>query len=597
MRFASLEMLFLIWTIPVFFMVVLFGWKKRRKILLRYASGKRLNAIVTETLPARRGLKAGLMLAVLFFTAIALSGPQYGYRWQEVEQRGIDIIIALDCSRSMLATDMRPTRLDRAKREVYDLLALLKGDRIGLVAFAGTAFLQAPLTLDYEGFHLFLDALSPDFLPVGGTDISGAIATSLSAFDEKTDSQKAIILITDGENTGRGDPVAAAKEAEKAGVKVFSIGVGDEDGVPIPNPSGGFQKDAGGNIILTRLDEDMLKKMAALTGGTYVRSIAGDMDLDLIYTTEIRGKMEQSTLASGRKQIWEDRFQYFVSLAIIACILEILLPLTPKPATPTLFLICFLLLSIPAHANSYRESMQKGRDAYDRQDYQAALTYFIDAQLENPDNTKVLYNLGNTYYRLGDYDSAAIHFKALEKTRDEALRQEVLYNLGNTNFRKDMLDDAVKNYQEALTIDPEDIQTQQNLVYVKKMKEMQKEQQEQQRADPKDNNAKDPSDPSESRQEDSQRKDDPDDPENQDPSSYGKEMDQDPSSESMRPPTDSEADENQEPQAGSIGAHPDGMANNPEEKKQAEHALNRLKDQPGRAMIPRIRERHVEKDW
>ncbi|MEE8400018.1 MAG: VWA domain-containing protein [Desulfobacterales bacterium] len=613
MRFVRLEMLFLIWTIPVFFMVFLYGWKKRRRILLRYASQKGLDAIAPETLSARRAMKAALMLAALLFVIIALSGPQYGYRWQEVQQRGIDIIVALDCSRSMLATDIKPTRLDRAKREVYDLLALLKGDRIGLVAFAGTAFLQAPLTLDYEGFHIFLSALSPDFLPVGGTDISGAIETALSAFDEKTDSQKAIILITDGENTGKSDPVAAAKEAEAAGVKVFSIGVGRPDGVPIPGKAGGFQKDDRGTIVLSRLDEDTLKKIAALTGGTYVRSIVGDMDLDRIYTTEIRGKMELSTLTSGRKQIWEDRFQWFVALAIIACILEGLLPLTRKSATATLVLVCFLLLTFPAHAESYRESMQKGLSAYDRGDYESALTHFTAAQLEKPDDTGVSYNLGNTYYMIGDYDSAANHFKALEKTQDKALRRKVLYNLGNANFRKQMLDEAIENYQEALTVDPVDIQTQQNLAYVKKMSEMQKEQQKQQGDSNEDKDKKDPSDndPSESGQGDSQEKDDPgtpdpseqqgkdnaDNSENQPQPSYGKEMDSDASSESTQPPADSEADENQAPPAGSTGTQPDEMTRSPDEKKQAERALNRLKDQPGKAMIPMVRGRHVEKDW
>jgi len=153
MKFARLDMLFLIWSLPVFILVFIYGWKKRRKILSGYAQSKSLGTIVPGNLSVRRRLKASLILCVLFFIAIALSGPQYGYKWQEIERKGIDIIVALDCSKSMLATDINPTRLDRAKREVYDLLTLLQGDRIGLVAFAGTAFLQAPLTLDYTGFR------------------------------------------------------------------------------------------------------------------------------------------------------------------------------------------------------------------------------------------------------------------------------------------------------------------------------------------------------------------------------------------------------------------------------------------------------------
>ena len=147
-------------------------------------------------------------------------------------------------------------------------------------------------------------------MPVGGTDISGAITASLSAFDLKAASQKAIILITDGENTGKADPLEAAENARKAGVKLFCIGVGSHEGVPIPAETGGIKKDRSGNIILTRIDEETLKKMAVLTGGAYVRSVAGSMDLDLIYTKEIRGKMEASTLSTDKKQIWEDRFQW-----------------------------------------------------------------------------------------------------------------------------------------------------------------------------------------------------------------------------------------------------------------------------------------------
>ncbi|MCP4112154.1 MAG: VWA domain-containing protein [Desulfobacteraceae bacterium] len=304
--------------------------KKRRNILSRFASVKGLQTIAPGIFSNRRWVKAGLILCVLLFLALALSGPQYGYNWQEVERKGIDIIIALDCSKSMLAADIKPTRLDRAKREVYDLLTMLQGDRIGLVAFAGTAFLQCPLTMDYEAFNIFLNTLTPDFLPVGGTDITGAVSESVSGFDKKSNSEKAVILITDGENTGEGDPEEAARDAEKAGVKIFCIGVGSEDGVPVPNSEGGLKKDKSGQIVLTKLDEDTLKKMSVLTGGTYVRSVAGDMDLDAVYTNEIRGKMENATLRSGRRQIWEDRYQWLLALAIIALTAELFLPSTRK---------------------------------------------------------------------------------------------------------------------------------------------------------------------------------------------------------------------------------------------------------------------------
>ncbi len=249
MRFFDPQMLFAIWIAPLLGLVLIHGMLRRKRLLERFASAKGLLAIAPGAGPARRWIKGGLMLGVLVFLSLALAGPQYGFRWQEIEQRGVDLILALDCSRSMTATDIKPTRLDRAKREIYDLLNRLQGDRVGLVAFSGTAFLQCPLTLDYSGFHIFLDALTPDFLPVGGTDIPDALRTAQAAFDPKANTDKAVILITDGENTGTDDPVGGAQELQKAGIKLFCIGVGAEEGVPIPAPGGGFQKDSKGDII------------------------------------------------------------------------------------------------------------------------------------------------------------------------------------------------------------------------------------------------------------------------------------------------------------------------------------------------------------
>jgi Ca-activated chloride channel family protein len=255
------------------------------------------------------------MVSLILIT-VALSGPQYGYKWQKVERKGVDLFIAIDCSKSMLADDIKPSRLERAKREVTDLLSMLEGDRAGLVAFAGTAFIQCPLTLDYQAFHIFMNALGPDYITVGGTDINGAILTAIRGFSEKDDTDKAVILITDGEST-MNDVREAVDEAKKKNVKVFCIGVGTDEGTPVPDSRGGFIKDEQGKIVLTRMDEKALETISTETGGDFVRSVAGDMDLERIYTREIRKDMEQKTLTSGRQKIWEDRFQWFLLPAVI----------------------------------------------------------------------------------------------------------------------------------------------------------------------------------------------------------------------------------------------------------------------------------------
>jgi len=617
MKFNQIEMLFLIWAIPVFFLVIVHGMKTRQAILARFASPKGLDAIAPETDSGRRWIKAGLVLCSLLFICLALSGPQYGYKWQTIEQKGVDIIVAIDLSRSMLATDIQPTRLDRAKREIYDLLAMLKGDRMGLVAFAGTAFLQCPLTLDYEAFNIFLNSLTPDSMPVGGTDISGAIAASLSAFDLNTASQKAIILITDGENTGKADPMEAAESARKAGVKLFCIGVGSDEGVPLPAETGGIKKDRSGNIILTRIDEETLKKMAALTGGAYVRSVAGSMDLDVIYTKEIRGKMEASTLSTDKKQIWEDRFQWVLALAIIALGAELFVPAVRKKAA-VLGMMFLLLWSVPVHAGN---PLREGIDAYNQGAYDKALKLFIDAQLDHPDRPDILYNIGNAYYHTGDYEAAAKSYKEALKTENKLLQQKAHYNLGNADFRKKQYEDALKNYEDALKLNPDDIQAKQNLEYVKQVMEQVKEQQNQQQKGDKKS--------------DSEQKEPKQDPskEGQDPEKKAEQKEQSPKDRGEQPQTDEKnadkdksspdfgnemtdkdekgpdasketAGKKAEPkkpedkkEQGALPSKPADNPDNSEEKKKAEQLLNRLKDQPGKAMIPAYGKTNVEKDW
>jgi len=599
MKFARVEMLFFIWAVPALFLVFFYGMKKRRRILSRFSSTRGLEAIAPDADSTRRWIKAGLMLWGLLFVAIAISGPRYGFKWQEIEQKGVDIIIALDCSRSMMASDIQPTRLDRAKREVYDLLGMLEGDRIGLVAFAGTAFLQCPLTLDYGAFHLFLGALSPDFLPVGGTDIAGALNSAFSGFDEKENTEKAVILITDGESTG-GDPVKAAEAAQKAGIRLFCIGVGKKEGVPVPDSRGGFKKDASGKIILTKLDEATLKKLAVMTNGSYVRSMAGDMDLDVIYTDDIRGKMEMATLFSGKKQIWEDRYQWFLALAIVALMAELFLPSVRKGSV--FGLLFLLLLSSPVNAGDLNE----GLDAYEKGDYESALESFMDAQLDDPDRPEILYNIGNAYYKLGDFDSAYRHYQQALKTEKENLKHKTFYNLGNAHYRKGAFEDAIKSYTAALEIDPNDEQAGQNLEFVKKRIEEQKTKQKQQ----DDNTTEDKTEKKESASQQSGSKSDPKDSDKEDPSGddktgqgeskkdssvpeYGNEMNSTGNDDEKQPAMDGENRQGQ--RQGETGKSI--PAENPEDKKQAERLLNRLQDKPGGAMIPAYRDRHVEKDW
>ncbi|RLB85333.1 MAG: hypothetical protein DRH24_02360 [Deltaproteobacteria bacterium] len=611
MKFDRIQMLFFIWVIPILFFIFFYGIRKQKRILLRFSSARGLKSIVPEDGHARRLLKFTLILLIIFLVIIALAGPKYGYKWEKIERKGVDIIIALDCSRSMLATDIRPTRLDRAKREVFDLIAMLQGDRTGLVAFAGTAFLQCPLTLDYDAFDIFLNALSPDFLPVGGTDIAGALETAFAAFNSKDNTEKAIILITDGENTG-GDPVKSIKMSSNVKAKLFCIGVGKTQGVPVPDEKGGFKKDKSGNIVLTRLDERTLQEMALLTGGAYVRSVAGDMDLDEIYKKEIRGKMEARGISNKKKQVWEDRYQWFLFLAIFLFIIELFFPSIKK--NTSVFILVFLLLSTgTVYAEKMQESMKKGLDAYKKENYQKALKYFIDAQLEYPDNARIYYNIGNAYYKTDNFDAAAKNYKRAINCKEEKLKQKAYYNMGNAQYRQGLFKEAIQSYNEALKIDSDDIEAKQNLEFVKEV--MKKKEQEKKKAGKnRQGNKEEKGDNQKNSQKEKDSKKEGSGKNNSSKEKRGNKKDKKKRLEekSEKKPDNLEASRDAEKKERSEYAGSKGEMKNKKQKssgfefkkasdnngkRQLERMLNRLKDMPGRAMMPHYTGRQVEKDW
>lgn len=616
MKFIFPEMLMLIWLAPLLGLVFLYGMRKRRRILNRYASAKGLRVITPDVNPMRRRVKAGLVLAAVVFIVLAMAGPQYGYHWREIERRGIDIVIALDCSRSMLAADIEPTRLDRAKREVIDLLGMLQGDRVGLTAFAGVAFLQCPLTLDYTIFNLFLNSLTPDSFPVGGTHLADAVRVSHEAFKSEDNSEKAIILITDGEST-EGDVVKAAQLAAKDHIKIFCIGVGRAGGAPIPDKQGGLKKDASGEIIMTKLDETTLQKIAAVTGGAYVRSVTGDMDLDTIYKDEIRGKMEARKLTSGRQKIGEDRFQWFLIGAIVLFLIEMFLPTARKTIAAVLIIGLIGFAPLDVHAASVHANLKAGEEAFSQGEYEKALKFFIDAQLDNPDDPRIAYNIGNAYYKLGEYDEAFQSFQEALKSQDEHLRLKSLYNTGNTHFRRQEYKDALASYKKALDIDPNDQQAKKNIEFVKKVMAQQKQQQQNrsqnnQDQDKKGQDKKDPAqngqDPQKPKEDSSKTEPQPKDDASPKPDqNQQKPSPQDSSQAQRTPPQPEDQDKDQkqnaakpqEDQAEKAGQARPGEPNPDEKQKaeQAQRALNRLKDQPGKAMIPMYQQRRTEKDW
>lgn len=323
MTFTRLWMLHFLWLVPLAGMALMVEARKKKRALESFADAELLERLTGPVQKGRRFLKGFLLLMSLTFVLLALAGPRWGSHYQEVSQKGVDIMVLVDVSSSMQVEDVQPNRLERARREILDILRVLAGDRIGLVAFAGAAFVQCPLTLDYQAVEMFLRELKPDLIPLPGTDLGRAIESAIAAFDEKSETDKVILLITDGEDNEKRGLEAARKAGEK-GIRIFVFGMGEAAGGPIPSGGGqgGFKKDAQGKVILSRLDEKGLADIASTTGGSYVRAVAGDLDLDLLYFEGIKSRTEAKTLKSGKIKVYEERFSLFVLAALCLLFLD-----------------------------------------------------------------------------------------------------------------------------------------------------------------------------------------------------------------------------------------------------------------------------------
>lgn len=338
-RLSTPSNLWWLWILPVLCAYIFAMERRRRALLARFAEAPLLRRL-SAAREGRRFLRHGLVALALGAMIFSLSGLEVGFDWEEVQRQGVDLVIALDTSDSMLVRDVESggglSRLERAKREIQDLLDLLQGDRVALVAFAGTSFLELPLTLDYGAAELFLSAIDNEIIPVKGTNLSSAIRTSVEAFESGTEDDRALILITDGEDHD-GQAIDAAREAADQGVRIFTIGIGREEGAPIPRAGGGFRRDRNGEIILSRLDEPTLQRIALETGGRYVRSVTGDVDLEQIYLQGVKATLADRELGAGRRQRWNARFQWLLGAAMLLLMIEMLIPTRrDRPTRPEL---------------------------------------------------------------------------------------------------------------------------------------------------------------------------------------------------------------------------------------------------------------------
>lgn len=482
MRWGNPVFLYGFCLLPVVLGFLMWARRKKRQELRLFA-GTAFASLLSNGFSRRCSLtKEILWIFALLLLVLAGARPQWGERWEETKRRGLDIFVAVDLSKSMLAGDISPSRLERAKRKLSDLMPLLQGDRIGLIGFSGEAFVLMPLTLDYNALPLYMESLSPDAISVPGSSLSSAIDLAIRSFESTGSPEShAVLLMSDGEDLG-GDVIETIEAAQSKGVQIHTLGIGTPDGAPIPEPEGGFKKDKSGDLILTHLDTSSLEKIAEDTGGLYVRSIASDDDLKLIYNALRHGRASRE-LKGGRERRFVERYQWFLGLALLLIILEAMIRETKKQTrrdVALLLLMSLFFLPNTTHAFGTIGTIREGEKLYEAGQYEEALQKFLEAKEKNPKDPRLQYNLGNTYHQLNRYDEAGKIFSNLKEgaEKDQLFKERNLYNQGNNQYRQGALDDAIHSYEEALNLDPNDEDARYNLEFVKKKLEEQRKQEQ-----------------------------------------------------------------------------------------------------------------------
>jgi len=469
MRFEHPNLLWLLLVIPPA-LAAFFWWSERvkKKLLTQFVESRLLAQLTTGLSPQRRKWKYILLIAAAALLVISIARPQRGFDLEEVQQNGLDIVVAVDTSKSMLATDIAPNRLARAKLAALELMQTAKADRLGLVAFAGDAFLECPLTIDDTAFQQSVQALDVNTIPQGGTAIAAAINTALGTFKEKGN-HRALVLFTDGEDNDEG-ALEAAQNAAKEGLKIFTVGIGSADGTLVTiadaNGNSDYIRDEKGQVVKSHLNETLLQQIAAATGGFYL-PLRG---ADTISTLYERGLAPLPKSESKEKIVrrYHEQFQWPLAAAMILLIAEFLLPeRTPSrrrqnPATAAAAVIALLLLPFGAKASptSALKDYQSGNFTNALEEYQKIATV-------KTNDLRLVFNAGDAAYRATNFDLAENLFQQVTVSPDLKLQRQAFYNLGNVQFQKakqskDLdgleqgFDAAAKIYERAVMLNTND---------------------------------------------------------------------------------------------------------------------------------------------
>lgn len=486
-RFESPIYLYLLVLIPLLALIRYLSYRNQKKRLCKFGEPSLLKALMPDVSRFRPSVKFWILQGALALLIVMLARPQMGTKINHEKRVGIETIIAMDISNSMRAEDIVPSRLDRSKMMVENLVDHFTNDKIGLIVFAGDAFVQLPITSDYVSAKMFLSSIDPSMMASQGTDIARAIEMASHSFTQEEGIGKAIVVITDGEDH-EGGAVEAAEAAKKNGMRVYVLGVGSTQGAPIPVPgTGNYMQDNTGNTVMSALNEDMCKQVAHAGGGAYIHvenNSAAQEQLD--NELDKLAKKETSTAVYSE---FDEQFQAFGVLALLLLILEICIFDRRNPLLKHVSLfgkrkvavMLLFLTALSVTAQTDRQYIRQGNKQFRMGDYPNAEVSYRKAIEQNPKNPQASFNLGNALMAQKKDSAAVTQFEIASRLETNPLRKaQSFHNIGVICQTHKMYGEAIEAYKNALRLNPNDDETRYNLVLCKHQKQKQDQQKQNQ---------------------------------------------------------------------------------------------------------------------
>ncbi|MCR5642948.1 MAG: VWA domain-containing protein [Prevotella sp.] len=515
-RFEDSIYLYLLILIPVLAVIRFITYRNQKKRLRKFGEPKLLKELMPDVSHWRPGIKFWLLQGSLALLIIMLARPQMGTKISQEKRTGIETIIAVDISNSMRAEDVEPSRLDRAKMMVENLVDHFTDDKIGLIVFAGDAFVQLPITSDYVSAKMFLNNIDPSMILTQGTDIARAIEMGTHSFTQDEGVGKAIIVITDGEDH-EGGALEAAQAAKKEGMRVYVLGVGSTNGAPIPDPqTGDYMKDNSGNTVMSALNEDMCRQVASAGGGAYIH-VSNNSNAQRQLDIEL-DKLSKKEIATTIYSDFDEQFQAFGILTLLLLIIEICLLESKNPMLKNISVfgrkkqvatVILLLMTLTVSAQTDRQLIRQGNKQYRLGDFSNAEVSYRKALEKNKRNSQAMYNLGNALMAQNQDSAAIMQFNEAAKVEQNTLRKsKAFHNVGFICQRHQMYGEAIEAYKQSLRLNPSDDETRYNLALCKHLQKKQppQQQQQQQNKDNEDKNGQDKKDQQQQEQQEKQKK-------------------------------------------------------------------------------------------